>query len=81
MQCPLAGMEDGVGGTQDLNLVQNRQNDQVRNTVELVTAWLACMLMKCVHVCRVLKGTGSQSVVVCVSTYSGGLASARLFIG
>ncbi len=27
--------------------------------------------------CRVLKGTGSQSVVRCVSTYSGGLVSAR----
>ncbi len=36
--------------------------------------------------CRVFKGAGSQLVVcvymcVCVSTYSGGLASGRLFIG
>ena len=29
--------------------------------------------------CRLLKGAGSQSVVRCVSTNSGGLASARLF--
>ncbi len=31
--------------------------------------------------CRVLKGAGSQSVERCVSTYSGGLALARHFIG